>query len=81
MHCVHILSKGSINCAIIHAYSAVYNFYHSILVPPTSMGVTTTENGHIENPSATIVIMIVPSCSEPEYKVRLKFTWITKEKI
>ena len=45
--------------------------------PPISIGVTTTENGHIENPLASTVIMIVPSCSVPEYTALLKFTWIT----
>jgi len=42
--------------------------YTNILAPPISIGVTTTENGHIENPSAVKVIIIAPFASSFEYK-------------
>ena len=41
--------------------------YCNILVPPISLGVTKTENGHTENPSASIIIIIAPFASSPEY--------------
>ena len=44
-----------------------YSNHVNILEPPISMGVTTTENGHIENPSASMVIVIVQFASSSEY--------------
>jgi len=41
--------------------------YNYLLAPPISIGVITTENGHIENPTAPMVTIIVPFASSPEY--------------
>jgi len=41
--------------------------HYDLLGPPISIGVTRTENGQIEYPSAVMVILIVPFASSSEY--------------